>query len=62
MTLDIKEAIAVAPPSAVGPMVLLGVPLPDIVLLATLTWTLILIVEKLASIYQSRKKGRDPNG
>jgi hypothetical protein len=51
MTLALKDAVAVAPPSAVGPLVLFDVPLPDLVLLATLVWTLLLIVEKLVTYF-----------
>lgn len=63
MTVDVKSAVAAAPPVTVGPLVLFGVPLSDLVLLATFVWTLLLIAEKLYALHkQCRDRRENKNG
>jgi len=48
-----------APPSSVSLATIAGVPVPDIVLLATLIYTLLMIVHKLIVIYKDTLGEKD---
>lgn len=50
-----------APPSSVSLATIAGVPVPDIVLLATLVYTLLMIVHKVIVIYKDAR-GKDQKG
>jgi hypothetical protein len=52
-------AAKLAPPSSVSLATIFGVPVPDIVLLATLIYTLLMIVHKLIVIYKDTLGERD---